>query len=204
MRMSGSLGMIPADAKGSANHASDAQIVEQCLEGDQDAWRSLLAKYRSLIHSIPFKYGATPDDAADIFQTVSLALFSELPNLREPRALRAWLMQVTAHQCFQWKQAKLRRAENDLTQIEDNLPDSMIVPPTLVEIEENEKQERMREAIARLPDRSREIIHMLFYAQPPRSYNEVAEALGMARGSVPATRARCLKRLQQILEEMDR
>ena len=193
----------PVEVEVSANDSSDAQIVERCLARDQDAWRALLDKYRSLIHSIPFKYGATPEDAADIFQAVSLELFSELPKLRDPRGLPAWLMQVTAHKCFQWKQAKLRRAENDLDEIENRLPPSMIVPPTLAEIEANEKEEQLREAVTRLPDRSREIIQMLFYAQPPRSYIEVAEALGMARGSVPAIRARSLKRLQHILEEMD-
>jgi RNA polymerase sigma factor (sigma-70 family) len=193
----------PAEEEVSAASASDAQIVERCLEGDQDAWRSLLARYRALIHSIPFKYGASPEDAADIFQAVSLELFSALAKLREPRALRAWLMQVTAHKCFQWKQTKLRRAENDLSQIEDDPPASLIVPPTLVEIEVSEREERLRQAIARLPDRCREVIQMLFYVQPPRSYNDVAEALGLARGSVPAIRARSLKRLQQILEEMD-
>ena len=203
MRVSINLQRIPVEVEVSANDISDTQIVERCLGGDQDAWRALLDKYRSLIHAIPFKYGATPEDAADIFQSVCLELFSELPKLRDPRALRAWLMQVTAHKCFQWKQAKVRRAENNLDEIEEHLPPSMIVPPTLTEIEANEKEERLRKAITRLPDRSREIIQMLFYAQPPRSYIEVAEALGMARGSVPAIRARSLKRLQQILEEID-
>jgi len=199
--MSSSLFVSPSEADLSICDRSDAQIVEQCLRGDQEAWSALLDKYQRLIQSIPLKYGASPDDAADIFQTVSLDLYSDLPKLRDPGALRAWLIQVTSRKCLQWKQARQRRAEDDLSLLESNLPDCLIVPPIL--LEEAEDEQRLREAVARLPDRFRQLIRMLFYDQPPRSYKEIAETLGVARGSIPFLRARCLKRLQQILVEME-
>jgi RNA polymerase sigma factor (sigma-70 family) len=201
--MSGSLVVSPSEPDLSNYNGSDAQIVEKCLDGDQEAWSVLLDKYQKLIRSIPPKYGATPDDAADIFQTVSLDLFSDLPKLREPQALRAWLIQVTSRKCLQWKEARQRRAEDDLSEIESNLPESLIVSPTLLELEEGEEEQRLREAVARLPDRFRELVRMLFYDQPPRPYKEIAAILGLARGSIPFLRARCLKRLQQILVEME-
>jgi RNA polymerase sigma-70 factor (ECF subfamily) len=151
--------------------------------------------------AIPFKYGASPDDAADIFQAVSLDLFSDLPKLREPAALRAWLVQVTSRKCLLWKQAQVRRAEEDMSRIELNLPPCLIVPPTL--LEGAEEQQQLREAVARLPDRFGELIRMLFFDQPPRSYKEIAETLGLARNSISFLRARGLKRLQQVLEEME-
>ncbi len=190
----------PSEANPSTSDPGDAQIIEQCLSGDERAWGALLDKYQGLIRSIPLRYGATPDDAADIAQTVSLDLFSDLPKLREPAALRAWLIQVTAHQSLRWKQARQRLAEDDLSQIESNLPDSLIVPPTL--LEEAEEGQRLQEAIARLPDRLSRLIRMLFYDQPAPSYKEIAETLGLARGSIPFLRARCLRRLQHILQEM--
>jgi len=44
----------------------------------------LIDKYRNLIYSIPIKYRASPEDAADIFQSVCLELFSHLSQLRKP------------------------------------------------------------------------------------------------------------------------
>ena len=61
------------------------------------------------------KYGASPEDAADIFQSVCLELFSELPRLRKTAAFRSWLITVTAHQAFHWKRKIRRRAEDELT-----------------------------------------------------------------------------------------
>ncbi len=43
----------------------------------------LVDRYKGLIYSIPVRMGATPQDAADIFQAVCLDLFNELPELRE-------------------------------------------------------------------------------------------------------------------------
>ena len=61
---------------------NDSRLVRECLAGNDRAWSALIGKYKNLIYSIPLKYGATPEDAADIFQSVCLELFSELPKLR--------------------------------------------------------------------------------------------------------------------------
>jgi len=191
----------PAERETTSDSNGDRHLVEQCLAGDQEAWCMLLDKYKNLIYSIPIKYGAAPEDAADLFQAVALELFEELPNLREPGALPAWLIRVAAHQCFHWKRAQQKMAESGLSPLDDDLPESLIVPPALVE--EVEREQRVREAIADLPERCREMIRMLFYEQPPRSYQEVAEALGLAPGSIGFIRNRCLRRLQEVLEELD-
>ena len=76
---------------------SDARLVAECLGGNEQAWAFLIDKYKRLIYSIPVKYQASPDDAADIFQAVCLELFSELPRLRKAESLRFWLITVATH-----------------------------------------------------------------------------------------------------------
>src|SRR5271163_797143 len=86
----------------------DTRLVKECLEGSEEAWSALIEQYKSLIFSIPIKYGFSPDDASDVFQAVCLELLSDLPKLREPKALPKWIMQVTAHKCFHRKRQILR------------------------------------------------------------------------------------------------
>src|SRR6201993_784526 len=86
--------------------STDARLIQQCLQGKQDAWSALIDKYKNLIYSIPIKLGMY-QDAADIFQAVCLDLFSDLPRLRQPRALPKWLMQTCYRRCLQYR----RRAE---------------------------------------------------------------------------------------------
>src|SRR5579863_1026878 len=66
---------------------TDARLVRECNNGNQEAWSALIHKYKNLIFSVPVKYGFNRDDAADIFQSVCVELLSQLPTLREPRAL---------------------------------------------------------------------------------------------------------------------
>ena len=177
---------------------SDGRLIRACLTGNEQAWSALIGKYKNLIYSIPVKYGAGPEDAADIFQSVCLELFSELPRLRKTAAFRSWLITVTAHQSFQWKRKTRRRAEDEL-KAEDE--EHLGTDPSPDLIEQMEREQMLRDAVARLPPRCREMIRMLFYQQPQMSYRDVAERLGLATGSIGFIRGRCLKRLQRTLEK---
>lgn len=178
---------------------SDARLIRSCLSGEEQAWSALIAKYKNLIYSIPRKYGASPEDAADIFQSVCLELFSALPRLRKTAAFRSWLITVTAHQSFHWKRKVRRRAEDELTDLET---EKLGRDPAPDLIEEVEREQILREAVALLSARCQELIRLLFYEQPPLSYNAVAERLGLATGSIGFIRGRCLRRLQRTLEQM--
>ena len=75
----------------SASPGSDwtnSRLVEECLRGNEQAWHVLIDRYKNLIYSIPLRYGAPHQDAADIFQRVCLDLFNELPRLRDAEAER--------------------------------------------------------------------------------------------------------------------
>src|ERR1044072_3193159 len=93
----------------------DRALVVACLEGDEAAWTALVDKYKSLVFSVPRGYGAGRDDAADIFQSVCVELFHELPRLRNIDSLRPWLMTVAAHQAYhrnqKQRQNQAREAE---------------------------------------------------------------------------------------------
>jgi len=77
-------------------------------------------------------------------------------------------------------------------------PRHAIPPDVLVDVEQ---EQIVREAISRLPPRCREMIELLFFAQPPVPYNDVARHLHLATGSIGFIRGRCLKRLKKLLEE---
>jgi RNA polymerase sigma factor (sigma-70 family) len=176
---------------------SDEQLVRECLKGSEEAWGALIDKYKNLIYSIPIKHEFSPDAAGDIFQSVCLDLLSELPRLREPRALPKWLIQITVHKCARWTQREGRYSQ-------DEVSDSLLptVPPAVEVIEEEVWQEQMlREALSALPERCGEVIRMLFFETPARPYEELARELGLATGSIGFIRGRCLEKLRKQLEQ---
>ena len=176
----------------------DARLVRECIGGSEEAWRALIFKYKNLIFSIPVKYGFSTEDSRDIFQAVCLELLSELPKLRKVKALPKWIMQVTAHKCFHRKQQQQRTEVLDPAAKEFEQS-----TPARAEgiLREAEDEQSLRQAMAELPPRCRQLVQMLFYEEPVRPYQEIAAKLGIAVGSIGFIRQRCLERLRKRLLE---
>jgi RNA polymerase sigma factor (sigma-70 family) len=189
-------------ANSSLAHSSDEQLIGRCLKGDQEAWSALIDKYKNLIYSIPMKLGMH-QDAGDIFQSVCVDLLSELPRLREHRALPKWLMQTCYHKCLRYQ-----RAADRLVELAPEGTDSNAAPPAsstddlpehlLVQLEQ---EQILRDAISELPEKCERMVRLLFFENPPRPYENIAEELGMATGSIGAIRGRCLAYLRKHLEK---
>jgi RNA polymerase sigma factor (sigma-70 family) len=177
--------------------STDARLIQQCLQGKQDAWSALIDKYKNLIYSIPIKLGMY-QDAADIFQAVCLDLLSELPRLREHRALPKWLMQTCYHKCLRCRKTAGRHAEFDHVEAENQQDPASLPEHMLLQLEQ---EQLVREVIAAMPARCGQMIHMLFFEIPPQPYEAIAKRLGLAIGSIGFIRGRCLARVRKHLEK---
>lgn len=179
---------------------SDERLVAECVKGNEQAWSALIDKYKNLIYSIPVKLGMY-EDAADIFQAVCVDLLADLPRLREPRALPKWLMQACYHKCLHYRRKAEKQPladEADATDLlaghESALPENMLC--------ELEKEQLVRNALSDLSPRCERMMRMLFFETPARPYNEIAQELGLATGSIGFIRGRCLEKLRKQLEKM--
>jgi RNA polymerase sigma factor (sigma-70 family) len=141
-----------------------------------------------------------------VFQRVCVILFEHLDRIERPERLGAWL--ATTARRESWRQLRLARAtvpligegddaDEELAQQADPapLPDEML--------ERLERQQAVRVALAELDERCRALLTYLFYRAEPPPYAEIAAALGVAEGSIGPTRARCLRKLQQALEQLE-
>lgn len=180
--------------------SSDDRLIELCRKGDQQAWARLVEKYKNLIYSIPIKLGMY-DDAADIFQAVCVDLLSDLPSLRDPRALPKWLMQVCYHKCLAHRTKAKRQVQMDDEDAQNIPAESAAVLPEelLVQLQ---REQMVRDVVTALSPRCQRMVRMLFFETPPRPYQEIAKKLGMATGSIGFIRGRCLVRLKNQLEKM--
>jgi RNA polymerase sigma factor (sigma-70 family) len=188
-----------------SSQAEDEKLIGRCLKGDQEAWSALIDKYKTLIYSIPIKLGMY-QDAGDIFQSVCVDLLSELPRLREHRALPKWLMQTCYHKCLHHQRAADRMVEfaSEGAESEAALParrgasEEEIPEHLLVQLEQ---EQILRDSISALPEKCERMVRLLFFEIPPRPYETIAKELGMAAGSIGAIRGRCLAHLKKHLEK---
>jgi len=177
---------------------SDERLVSECLKGSEQAWCALIDKYKNLIYSIPVKLGMY-EDAPEIFQAVCVDLLTDLPKLRESRALPKWLMQICYHKCLQHR----RKSDNQIPpQDNDDLPftDDSLLPENM--LSHLQQEQLVRDAVSELSPRCERLVRMLFFENPPRPYQDIAKKLDLATGSIGFIRGRCLCKLRKQLEKM--
>lgn len=194
--------MSPASATAlcrEPSRPSDAELVQQCLQGREEAWSMLLARYKNLIFSIPIKYGFSQDEASDVFQSVCLDLVHELSRLRDPQALAGWLIRVTHNKCYHQKQERTR-----FIPVSEEPYESAVDPAEMPEdlLQQVQKEQCLRGAIGELSPRCQELVEKLFFQFPSRPYQQVASELGLAVGSIGFIRRRCLDKLRDRLESL--
>jgi RNA polymerase sigma factor (sigma-70 family) len=177
----------------------DEWLVQGCLQGEPKAWEELIDKYKRLIFSIPIKYGASPEDAADVFQAVCIEVLNSLPQLKSAQSLRSWLITVTIRQSYRWKRRQAHHVELDAMEPDaaENIA-STTYADTLAQLEQ---EQIVREVVSQLTPRHRELVRLLFFEQPALPYAEVARRLGLATGSIGFIRGRCLEKLRKALVE---
>jgi len=182
---------------------TDRELLNACREGDESSWEVLVDRYQRLIYAIPRRAGLNEDQAGEVFQEVFATLLQKLNDITDPDRLHAWL--VTTARRKTWRlmtKERLRRSspadderDEELARVIDNAP---LPDENLVRLEE---QHRIRAALHALDERCQKLLTLLYYRPKPPSYAEIAAAFGTSEGSIGPTRARCLKKLLQLLEE---
>lgn len=180
---------------------TDEELVLGCSEGDDAAWAALVARYQRLIFSIPRRAGLDPEVSADIFQQTMLKLLQNIRGITQPSQIHAWLVTTARRETLLYlrkNKGSLQVTYNDedgdpLADLASNgpLPDTVLL--------EMETQHRVRTAVARLDEKCRRLITLLFYGQETASYADIASDLGISEGSIGPNRARCLKKLQDLV-----
>ncbi len=172
------------------------QLWQKVLDGDSNAWATIVKRYQSLVYTVATRSGLSQVDAADCFQQTWILLYNNRKKLQDPTRLSAWLVTTAKREAFRIK----RRAGSDpgddssYEQVDSSrLPDEDLL--------ELEKQAHLESAIAQLEPRCRKLVDAFFFADEEQSYEQIAKSLGIASNSLGPIRRRCLERLKRILEE---
>lgn len=136
-----------------------------------------------------------PDQADDLAQEAFFRLWNKA--IRGPEAsLRVWLFRVATNLARDGFRTRERRR-----QILAAHPEPQTGPDPGKKMEQQEEIERVREALAGVPDRDKEI---LLLRQEGFSYREIADAVGVAHTSVGTLLARALKRFEEAISAKEK
>jgi RNA polymerase sigma factor (sigma-70 family) len=162
-----------------------------------EQWERAIGRYSRLIYSIPRRFGLSPQDADDVFQSTLLTAMRREPVPPSEDRIVRWLASIAS-----WEtRGVLRRRSPALREpwVVAQLRDHGELPRPV--LEEAEDLQALADALAALRPRERELLRSLFLEKEELTYQQVAERIGVAVGSVGELRRRAIDRLRDELDK---
>jgi RNA polymerase sigma factor (sigma-70 family) len=177
---------------------SDADLLSDVADGGaraRPAWSALVSRYAPKMYAVARSFSFDEGTAEDLVQVAWLRLLERPAQVRDPAALGQWLCMVVRNEA---RKRVTRRREIPAEIGFDTLVHDG--EPAETRLIRRERISALRMAFAHLGEECQQLLRLLL-AEPPLSYDEIAAALGRARGSLGPTRRRCLDQLRARLPE---
>jgi RNA polymerase sigma-70 factor (ECF subfamily) len=182
---------------GSSPAASDAALIERCLNQDNAAWDEIMARYRRRVFHIAYKFTGKHDQAEDLTQEIFLKLFKSLDKFNRDADFGTWLTSVARNYCIDHYRASKREREvlvDDLVAF-DLAPASSGNPHRA--LEDRDRRTFLRRGLDALPAKLREAV--VLRDLQGLSYNEMAGRLRLPEGTVKSRINRGREELARLL-----
>jgi RNA polymerase sigma-70 factor (ECF subfamily) len=162
---------------------------------DEQAYRTLYRRYDKRLYSYCLRAMGNPDDAQDVFQTISLTVFDKRRSFVDG-SFAAWLFTITRNMCLKALRSRKHKVEFN---------EEFIAP----EEESTHSQDfllkrALHTAIAELPEEFREALELRYFDD--LSYDDIALTLSItvSLAKVRVFRAKKLitQKLSPILDEL--
>ena len=176
-------------------------LIIAAQQGDTTAFNRLVLQYQDLAYSVAYRIVSDPDAAADATQEAFISAYRGLARFRGG-SFKAWLLRIVTNACYDELRRRKRHPQDSLEAlyIKDPLPASPLNPSLESPEEYVQRQELgqlLQAAIALLPDDQRTAL-VLSDVQG-FSYAEIAEVMGVPRGTVKSRLHRARARLRDYL-----
>ena len=174
-----------------------ALMVHRAAQGDQRAWERLVDQYARLIWAMTRDFKLSESDAADVSQATWLRLLEHIDRLDHPDRVGSWLAATARNECL-----RSLAARKKVIPVQDDVAlkaDVRSAPEIDERLLADERAADVRQALSHLPRRGQQLLEMLM-SDPPATYAEISDKLGVPVGSIGPTRGRCLDTLRGLLQ----
>jgi RNA polymerase sigma-70 factor (ECF subfamily) len=180
----------------------EAALIRDAQRGEINAYNSLVLAYQEQAFNVAYRIMGEPDSAADATQEAFIAAHKAIGSFRGG-SFKAWLLRIVTNACYDELRRRKRRPQSSLDAIyvEDETPGSDLVSHTESPegyTQRMELQAAILSCLQSLPEDQRTIA--VLSDIEGLSYEEIAESVGVALGTVKSRLSRSRARLRDCLQ----
>jgi RNA polymerase sigma-70 factor (ECF subfamily) len=186
----------------------EQQLVSAALTGDKAAFGELVDRLKRPVFNLCMAHLRDEADAMDVVQDTFLKAYTKLELFRPDSNFRAWVYRIAANGCIdRIRRRRIRRA----SELDDHLSVEALEEGDLPAVgtwgraspftqqARSQLGERLSAALDTLPETMRQCV--LLCDVHGYSYQEIAEEMGIPKGTVMSRLFYARRRLQEQLED---
>ena len=172
---------------------SDEQLIAKALQGNKQAWVSLLKRYEKPIYNYGIRMTGKREDALDLMQEVFISVYRNLASYRNEGSFKSWLFRIAHYRCIEfYRRKRPMEGLDDIPEIENDGPD------IAQQLSSDSENQQLVKAMQQLPLAQKAVIELKFFGQ--FTFEEIAELTGMSANTAKSRMYGALEKLKTLME----
>jgi len=191
--------VISLTVNGGLRSTADTDLVTRAAAGDASAFHTLVERHRAMVYRMAYQFAGNHHDAEDIAQDVFIKVYRALDRFRQDAQVTSWLYRIVMNACIDHRRRQAPAGWAPFTEDAEvrmlNTPEDGPGPEE--QAYGGQIGDVLEQEIARLPPGQRLVFMMRHYEG--LKLIEIAEALGLAEGTVKRQLHAAVHRLRHAL-----
>ena len=176
----------------------DADLIQQTIDGDEQAFSKLVEKYQKQIHALAWQKIGDFHTAQEITQDTFLTAHQKLASLKHYNCLSGWLYVIADRKCKNWhRKNKLSlKSLDDMDPIElEEVYYSEYMTHQREEAANRKRRALVQKLLSKLQESERTVVNLYYIAE--MTCEDIAKFLGISPNAVRTRLHRARKRLKE-------
>ncbi|MCX7847453.1 MAG: sigma-70 family RNA polymerase sigma factor [bacterium] len=182
----------------SADDRPDAELVAAFQHGDEQAFTTIVERYKHRLLRLALSVVRNDDDALDVLQDALVKAYHGLRAFRQSSTLYTWLYRIVMNHAIDYVRRRPQVVIESTSELLHDLPDTTPSVRPDRELMNAELRERIFAAVDKLPPKHRQVI--ILRELEGMSYKDIAAVVGCSEGTVMSRLFYARERLRQALE----
>ena len=184
--------------------AEDLRLVEALREGSEGAYEELIQRFQQPVYALALRLLSDQGEACDVVQEVFLKVFRNIGSFRGQSSLKTWMYRITVNEAYnarRWffrhrrREVELDNNPDESRNWKESIPDGSRTP--FEAACDRERHLMVEAALEKINPIFREAV--VLRDTMDRSYEEIAEILGVSLGTV---KSRILRGREALRDEL--
>ncbi len=176
----------------------DVNLIQRTLEGDQQAFTTLVEKYQKQIHALAWQKIGDFHIAQEITQDAFLTAYQKLATLTHHSQFSGWIYAITSNKCKNWHRKKRSTFQSLQTINPVELEEAYYLEYITRQREEAANQKRraiVQKLLSKLQESDRTIVNLFYIAE--MTCEDIGRFLGVSPNTVRSRLHRARNRLKK-------